>query len=154
MLNLRADLGLTLVRLGQFLHRGQQCGLQVQNALTRTETDFEFLRVKGLSEIIIRPGFQPGNDILLLIFRGQQNEVHVGGTVPLTDLAADFHPIHTRHKPIEDSQTRRVSTLQELPCLDPIVGHDDLMPGLVQGRLQKPARDNIIVGNENFHVTY
>src|SRR5262249_30026345 len=79
--------------------------------------------------------------------------VDVGSVVPLSDFATDVDPIQTWHEPIEDRQPRRFGLLEEVPCFSAIAGYHHLMPGLDQGRLQKPAWDNIIVGNEDLHAT-
>src|SRR5438093_13052633 len=73
--------------------------------------------------------------------------------VPLPDFAADLDAIQPRHEPIENSQPRCCGTLEKLPRLSPIVGYDHLMPSLDQGCLEKQARDDVIVGNQDFHVT-
>src|SRR5713101_4444616 len=111
------------------------------------------MRVKGLDQIVIRTGFQTSDDIFPAIFRRQKNEVHVGGSVSLTDFAADFHPIHPWHEPVEDRQRGRFCTLEDLPRLGSITGNDNLMPNLDQGGLQQPARNGVIVSNQDFHVT-
>jgi hypothetical protein len=55
--------------------------------------------------------------------------------VPLPDFATDLDAIQPWHEPVENSQSRRFSTLEKLPRLGPIVGHNHLMPSLDQGRL-------------------
>src|SRR5438128_10844667 len=72
--------------------------------------------------------------------------------IPLTDFTTNFDAVQARHEPIEDRQPRCIGPLQELPRLNAITRHNDLMPSLDQRPLQEAARNGVIIGNEDFHV--
>src|SRR5437870_10150010 len=75
----------------------------------------------------------------------------VGTSHLLARLAAIVYAIHAGHHPIEQGESGGVFRLQNLPSLHAILDRNHFVAGPAQQRSEHPARDGIVLGNQNLH---
>src|SRR6202163_4913324 len=75
----------------------------------------------------------------------------VGLVVPLAYRLTYRRPIHLRHHPIEQGQSRRVGQGQLLQREAAIVDGDDFIALALESLLEQAAGYGLIVGNQNLH---
>ena len=124
--------GLVAVHLGQAPDRDPQPGQQL-------------LHGKGLGQIIIRPGIQ-GLDLVLVLAPGaDHDDGHVG---PASDLADHADPVHVRQSQIQKHHVRVVGGGGQ-DRLRPVGGAEVLVIMGLQGRDHQIADGGIVLDHQN-----
>ena len=88
----------------------------------------EFLRIKWLDDVVIGAGLQSLDDIALIVFACQQQNIGVAVAVALPQLSAKLDSIESGHHPIQNGKFRRIGTMQYLRCFEPVFGDDSVIP--------------------------
>src|SRR5437879_2243128 len=90
----------------QFFSSMDQAVLKSQNAFANSQSCAQFVAIERLREVVIGAGVEPADNVLAVIFAGDQQNVLVGGPLLLANPAAQLGAINFRHDPVEDQQLR------------------------------------------------
>jgi hypothetical protein len=98
-----------------------------------------------LCAVIIRADAQSDHAIGRVIFRGQEQDWHVGIAAK---LQAETDAVHRRHEDVERHEVgvKVVEGVHRLACIGDGL---DLVPGLFQDGADQPSNVSIVVDNED-----
>ena len=127
-----------------------ELAFEAQDALGGTQPDAQLLEVERLGQEVIGTRGHALDQVVLVVARGQEDEV--GVMVPLhgADPSAELQPVDLGHHPVADDQTDRLA-LEDLPGLAAVAGRDDLMPPTSEQAPEDLPRVACIVGNQDTH---
>src|SRR5713101_8123906 len=107
--------------------------------------------MKRLGQVIIRARFQAFYDALLGVLRGEQKDVRIGFGPVRPHFPADIDAVLPGHHPIEQGNARRVRCIQLLPGAFAILCRDNVIAPFRKESLQHPARDGLVIGDQDLH---
>ena len=127
-----------------------ELAFEAQDALGGTQPDAQLLEVERLGQEVIGTRGHALDQVVLVVARGQEDEV--GVMVPLhgADPSAELQPVDLGHHPVADDQTDRLA-LEDLPGLAAVAGRYDLMPPTLEQAPEDLPRVACIVGNQDTH---
>ena len=105
-----ADIGERLLQIDHFFGEGP---LQLHHALAHLEAGAEFIGVKRLDDVVVRPGVQTGGNFFLLALGREEQKVKVGAFLVGAHPAANFQPVELGHHPVNDGNGRWIFPLKD-----------------------------------------
>jgi hypothetical protein len=108
--------------------------------------------IEWLDQIVVGSGVQPGDDIRLLRFGAEQQDVGAAGDFASAELLADLGAVEPGHDPVEDGQVGGRGRFQDLHRRQTFLDDFDLVTHLGQQSQQQPPDQRVIVGDENLHA--
>ena len=131
------------------LPRFDETVLEFEDALTSSQPGSQFGGVKRLRQVIIRPRFEAGDNVALLLLGGQQDHVHIRLGMPATHLAAYSRPVQAGHHPIQEGEARAVLRAECGGRPLTIPRRLDRISCLGQRGLDQSAGNKIIIRDQN-----
>src|SRR6266496_6104945 len=128
----------------QFFSSMDQAVLKIQNAFANSQPCAQFVAVERLGEVVIGAGVEPTDNVLAIIFAGDQQNVLITRALLAANSAAQFRPINFRHDPVQNQQLRRLLLLQNVPGASAVFGDQDFVPPILKPTLQNPAKHGIV----------
>src|SRR5258708_28854556 len=107
--------------------------------------------MKRLGQVIIRARSQALHDGLVGSLRGEQKDVRIGFGPVRPHFTAHIDAVLPRHHPIEQGNARRVRCIQLLPGAFAILCRDNVIAPFRKESLQHPARDGLVIGDQDLH---
>jgi hypothetical protein len=127
--------------------------LYAQHSCPHLNSSIKLVVIARFDDVIVGPRLQSANDVLARGSGGQQDDVNEPTTRQRADADAQRQPILAGHRPVEDGQQRLGGLLDDGPGLVSIADLDHVLVPRPQRRFQQLAIQQIVVGNENFHVS-
>src|SRR5437868_1024000 len=124
--------------------------LEVYNSLRDTQASPEFLRVKGLGEIVVRSGTQAGNNVRDTVLSSQKNEITIRSVGISPNISTNLRTTQARHYPVQNRQFRRILLLQCIPGANAI---GDAFYLIIRRKklLQHLAEKRVVFSDQRFH---
>ena len=89
--------------------------LQFHHAHAHLHARLETEKIHRLGNVVVRSGFETGDRVLGGRPAGQKDDVGVILAIERPHLAAKIQAVMTRHRPVEQSQVRRLGK-DHVPC--------------------------------------
>src|ERR1700690_644129 len=133
----------------EFVARRNQAVLQVQDTHSHTKACVEFLGVERLREIVVRTRIEAAQQVFLLAFRCQEQDIDVRVGVSLANPLAHLYALQSRHHPIEKGKARRIVFLENFQSVRSVGNGENFEAALQQKGFENAARNRIIFRNQN-----
>src|SRR5690606_16888051 len=102
-------------------------------------------RIARLHQVVISSSIETAQDVVLVVARGEQQTVHIGGFSTSTHFSAHVDAIQVGHDPIQYRQTNRGISLQGSQGSSSVFRTDDFVFPTSQPVLQHCSGDRFVV---------